>query len=548
MPELRQALPHTVYLVIEPIGRRIADVIAALVAPPDHPSVAIDQLDVFFRADLDTALVAFVLFDRDQAGPAVAGIHAFAASVGAPLLDPDQLDPSDNRRFRDEYLQTYECFRAKAESLEGALYALAKRRGVHISGGIEARGERAFVIKEPASPQAQRRHPRPSTRAAHLPLPRGGFDPARPDTRAEAPTARRRLGSDPESVVKQSPMLRAALASHAARAPSPDLGAVLGTNAEKAIDVRFLRGGQWASARLRALSNRGAYLVTSAPPRKGDSVHLALGFQDASALMVGVVYHVTPSENHAQYGSSGFSVRFEAADRASQARLTALIREAVEAGVKITAPPARTQARFPLRWPVRVGEVRAVLHAELTDCSNDGAFIATESTLSDRVTVRVPMDEGRGIISFRGEIVRHVDTPMANQRDLKAGYGVKIHEIDSQDVPRWQAFVTRVSQRTEKRVLVAASPSRSTELADAMTAAGYVVIAGTDPGLLMQIAAADPRPPDATIIDADLANAGGRRWLEALLANRDVPCITTRGESASRTRAVIDEVLDIRVD
>src|SRR5262249_14261263 len=45
------------------------------------------------------------------------------------------------------------------------------------------------------------------------------------------------------------------------------------------IDVRFLRGGAWATARLRALSVKGAYLVTGAPPRLGDSVHVALGFR-----------------------------------------------------------------------------------------------------------------------------------------------------------------------------------------------------------------------------------------------------------------------------
>ena len=46
-------------------------------------------------------------------------------------------------------------------------------------------------------------------------------------------------------------------------------------------------------------SMRGAYLVTGAPPRVNDEVHVALDFAELSTLMCGSVYHVTTARDAA---------------------------------------------------------------------------------------------------------------------------------------------------------------------------------------------------------------------------------------------------------
>src|SRR5262249_28272731 len=53
------------------------------------------------------------------------------------------------------------------------------------------------------------------------------------------------------------------------------------------LDVRFLRGSDWVPVRARALSAKGAYLVTSAPARLGDTVHVSVSCAKRTALVRG---------------------------------------------------------------------------------------------------------------------------------------------------------------------------------------------------------------------------------------------------------------------
>jgi hypothetical protein len=313
------------------------------------------------------------------------------------------------------------------------------------------------------------------------------------------------------------------------------------------IDVRFLRGGQWMPARLRSLSLKGAYLVTGAPPRLGDAVHVAFGFADVGALVRGTVHHVTTAEDARTTGASGFAVRFPTYASPSREQLVEVLTRARAAGVTIKPPPPRRAVRFPVHWPVRFGGHGDTFRAEALDVSLDGMFITTPRHLGDDdLAFRMPLDVGDAMIAGRAHVVRELASDEAGPRGLRSGYGLRISEISDVDHQHWGEFLDRVRRRTERRIVVGAAADRIDELVEGLTSAGYVVTAGSDPGVLVRLADLDPRPPDAAVVDGSLTSTGLRAsWLEQLFASRRVPCITTQGEPPDRTRSAVDRLLSI---
>lgn len=315
--------------------------------------------------------------------------------------------------------------------------------------------------------------------------------------------------------------------------------------APPAIDVQFLRGGHWVPARLRSLSSRGAYLVTGAPPRVGDQVHVALDFDDASAMVRGTVHHVTTPDDAVSTGSSGFAVRFPQIDSPARRSLVAMLKRARSAGVTIKPPPARLAVRFPVKWPVRVGTRAGGFGADALDVSTGGLFVATGRDLSDdELVFRLPLDNDDSAICGRARIARAVDTDMATSRGLARGYGLRILELSDGDSRRYESFLERVRRRTDKRIVVGAGPDRMRALCGGLTAVGYSVTSSSDPGVLVRLADLEPRAPDAAIIDDSLAEIPSRRsLLEQAFGARQVPCLSTGDEAPQRARAVIDRLL-----
>ena len=129
-------------------------------------------------------------------------------------------------------------------------------------------------------------------------------------------------------------------------------------------------------------------------------------------------------------------------------------------------------------------------------------------------------------------------------RGLAAGYGLVIVDMAELDRRQWIGFLDRVRRRTEKRVLVGASATRLEELTSGLTAAGYTVTAGSDPGVLVRLADLEPRPPDAAVIDVSMSSLGPGNWLEHVFTARQVPCVTVRGDG-KRTRCVVDRLLQV---
>jgi hypothetical protein len=326
----------------------------------------------------------------------------------------------------------------------------------------------------------------------------------------------------------------------------PALGPHAGDPAEQSqIDVRYLRSGRWAPARLRALSLKGAYLITAAFPRVGDHVHIALGLGDLGALVRGAVFHVTTAADIASTGTSGFAVRFEL-DDAARAQLATLLQRARAAGVTITPPPPRGSVRLPVQWPVKLATNRGATKGDALDVSRGGMFVQAVRALDldQPVSFSAVLDDGNAPVSGRARVVREINEVDAARRGLRAGFGLAIQEMGDADIDRWNLFLARVQRRGEHRILVGAAPARLAEVSAGLTGAGYAVVGGTDAGSLVQLSDAQARPPDVAVIDATLLEGSEPNWLETLFSARKVPCVTLRGD-ARRARVVVDKLLAV---
>jgi hypothetical protein len=314
------------------------------------------------------------------------------------------------------------------------------------------------------------------------------------------------------------------------------------------IHARYLRGGRWVPIRVGALSLRGAALLTGALPRLHDQVDVALSFGQHRALVRGAVNKVSTLREAQTTGAAGFSLNFEL-DAASRRQLTALLTAARAANVTIKPPPARATRRFPVDWPVCIGTERGAIKAEALDISVGGMFVQPAFPLEPEVTLgfSIVLDDESSPVGGRARVVRHIGDSLAHSCGIQAGYGLSILEMQETDRMRWVAFLARVERRTDKRVLIGASPSRLLELQAALEACGYAVTGGTDPGALVQLARASERPFDVVLLDAGwLPSNASASWVESLFSARDVPCVTLQGDTR-RARMTIDRILEVVV-
>jgi hypothetical protein len=112
------------------------------------------------------------------------------------------------------------------------------------------------------------------------------------------------------------------------------------------------------------------------------------------------------------------------------------------------------------------------------------------------------------------------------------------------DRVRWPRFLARVERRAARTVLVGAAPRRLEAIARALTDAGYAVTSSADAGALVRLADG-PQLPDVAVIDDSLLEQGvSAAWLEQMFTQRQVPCITVRGD-ATRARLVVDRLLAV---
>jgi hypothetical protein len=286
--------------------------------------------------------------------------------------------------------------------------------------------------------------------------------------------------------------------------------------------------------------------MTGALPRLHDHVDVALTWGAHRALVRGAVGKVSTEREAAASGAATFSVAFQL-DASARRQLTALLTAARAAKVTIKPPPARATRRFPVEWPVCLGTARGAIRADALDISIAGMFVRPIVALevATQVSFSALLDDGGAPVAGRAKVIRQITDDEARSGGLWAGYGLTISDMPAPDLVRWRAFLSRIERRADKRVMVGASPRRLAELQAQLAAAGYAVTGGTDPGALVQLANADPRPVDAALIDAGWVQEGGAAaWLQSLFTARKVPCLTLRGDP-KRARGEVDRLLEV---
>jgi hypothetical protein len=318
--------------------------------------------------------------------------------------------------------------------------------------------------------------------------------------------------------------------------------------AAPAVNVRFLRGDSWVPARLRALSLKGAKLAAAAPPRMGDRVQLVFGYDALGAVVGCEVVRVINAADAALSGEPiGFEVTFGLLNSETRGQIVLILRRAMEAGISIKPPPARAAVRFPVHWPTRIITSWGELSAAALDMSKSGLFLAPSAPIgSTELTFQMPLDHAAPPLSGRAAIAREVSDEMASERGLSRGYGVRIIDFSDNDAPRYEAFLDRVRDRTEKRLMVGARGVRAQDLSRGLGAAGYTVRASGDMRALIDRLESEPHPPDAALIHAPLFDRDpDAQALRRALHGRQVPCVTVGDESAQRARTVVDHLLRI---
>lgn len=501
-------------MVLEVASLRLEELVDTAAVFDSLQAPALAGARMYYRRSSDVALLALQYSAASLSGAGMTWLAETCRRIGAAVIDPTRMSENDRRSFYQGYLHNYETRLEDLPNARAAVGALLNRLSgtseiVDVSQIEELRRPTASDQHAHAQP-----HDKPSTIVTMA-------------TPAQPPTPSDRL-----SVHELSALLPQ-------RSESPP--------AE--IDVRFVRGGAWTAARLRALSLRGAYLVTGAPPRVGDLVDMVLSYGDAGALVRGAVYHVTSAQDTQAGGSVGFAVRFPLEPSPTRSQLIALLTKARAAGVTIKPPPTRSSVRFPVNWPIALnaldGGQLAAHPIEATDISSGGMFLATSEMLgTNELAFCMPTDEDEAPISGLARVVRTITPQEARQRGIREGYGAEIMRMTERDRQRWDGFLERVQKRTERRLLVGATAARLDEIVLGLTSAGYSVTTGSDPGTLVRLAESEARPPDAAIIDISLSVQGPGQWLEHVFASRNVPCVTVRGD-AKRTRLVVDQLLGV---
>lgn len=524
-------------MVFEVASLRLEELIDAAAAFETSQAPALTSADIYYRRASDVALLALQYPQTALTGHAMHWLVETCKRLGASIIDPSRMNEFDRRSFYQSYLHHYETKLDDLATARVALGALLNR----LSGASELIEVSDSAIVESGA------------NADKL----DDLDPISepvPHPSLLSPMAARAYGGPPSTIVTMPNSIVHATPQPTDRLTPQQLGALLpprheGPPAE--IDVRFVRGGAWISARLRALSLRGAYLVTGAPPRVGDTVDIVLSYGEAGALVRGAVYHVTTANDTQAGGSVGFAVRFPMDPSPTRSQLIALLTKARAAGVTIKPPPTRSSVRFPVCWPISLtstDQAQALLPHPLdaTDVSAAGMFLATSEALAaQEFAFSIAVDEPHlPPITGVARVVRHIALAEARQRSIREGYGAEIVAMSDRNARHWAEFLSRIQRRTERRLLVGAAATRLDEIVGGLTAAGYSVTAGSDPGTLVRLAEAEARPPDAAIIDVSISVQGPGQWLEHVFAARNVPCVTVRGD-AKRTRLVVDQLLGV---
>jgi hypothetical protein len=329
--------------------------------------------------------------------------------------------------------------------------------------------------------------------------------------------------------------------SDAVRKLAGDLGFRLETptpSGNANVDVRYRCGERWQLGRARSLSREGIYMYSGSIPRLGEVVVLNLAAAGNQLTVKAQVVHVTPDDAALTVGGSGFGARFMLGSQAERAALEGLVVAGRSDGLGALRPaPNRREARYPLRWPISIDGKETPFSA--LDISKHGMFVATTEALKgDHLEVAVSPDDSGGAMRARARVARTLDDQMAHARGVSAGCGLELSKFAPGDAERFSLFVSRVGQRSARRLLVGAAEPRQRALVAPLSAAGYVVSTALDGQEVL--AGADSA--DLVFLDPSLpARDSGIR--KALAARRITAYALEPGQHGRAIRSLADAAL-----
>ncbi len=314
------------------------------------------------------------------------------------------------------------------------------------------------------------------------------------------------------------------------------------------LEVHYARGDEWQLGRARNLTREGVYVVAGGTPRRDDIVEVRLSAGDIAFTARGQVVYVTPDEVANALGASGFGVRFLLSAADDRQRLETIVTATLGEGQASVRPaPARRDVRYPVRWPVAVDVGHTTASLSALDISLRGMFVACAAAqLPSTVDVAFGVDDPGEKIRAIARVARWVPPPIAVARGTVTGFGLELGGFSPSDEARFHMFVTRVGRRSERSVLVVASPDRVGPLAAELLAAGYPASSVSDPDAVVSRAGL-PRPPDLIVVDESFEAHGGGSAVRAMrraLARRDVAvCFLEGAQAPVAARALIDAAL-----
>ncbi len=583
------------YLVIEQPRQRLSHWTKSIAPLDDHRAPALASVTAYYDPTTDQALLGLCYDEVATGADGLAFVVEIALLAELGMIQPAELGSADRRRILDERLARCSLQVADQRSVVGALTDLVRKVREHrqvkpaavaaprgsgppptpaARASLSPRGTEADPVLH-VQPKSTRDdlEQAPDTRVVTAPEPPATPWVHRAETVEADPRELQRLAAEAVAREARDAVTGDGVLMRADGAPSSPMGSpssgrvdaslrtprprsqsgterylptVNGPTPPGIIHARYLRSGRWVPIRIGALSLKGAALMAGALPRLHDHVDIALSFGEQRALVRGPVSKVATMQEAALSGAATFSMHFDL-DEASRRQLTSLLTAARAANVTIKPPPPRASRRYPVEWPVHLDTTRGPVRADALDVSLDGMFVRSRNPLvpETHVTFSSLIDDGAGPVAGRAKIVRTITEVEARACGLAAGYGLHIYEMGDDDRMRWEGFIRRVEQRSEKRVLIGAAPARLAELQAALAAAGYAVTGGTDAGALVQLANTDTRPVDAAMIDYGWLTPGTPvQWIESLFSARNVPCATIHGD-ARRARMMIDKILSV---
>lgn len=565
------------FLIVDQPRQRLGHWSHALAPLDDQAAPPLANVRAFWDPTTDQALINLVYDPFALGADRLHYVVELALLAELGMIQPAELSRGDRRRFLEERLTRCSLRVDNQRNVVGALVELVKliRELKTPSGRMLAtpRGDTEDPVMLVAAKGTRDNLPRtlPSVRARNDEVPpplRTRAEASPPPTRVTGHVIRQQhraptVQMPPDEIERRAsetatpavdiapgeslrmPMARTETNVATDRMPTtpPPIPSRSLENTPSIIYARYLRSGRWVPIRVGALSLKGAALMAGALPRIDDHVDVALSFGGHRALVRGNVGRVSSLEEATAIGASSFNVNFQL-DDAARRQLTALLTAARAAKITIKPAPPRTARRFPVDWQFALQTTKGIVRSEALDISRDGMFVHPQHALILGTTLSFSsvLDDGGAPVAGRAKVVRHITEAEARSHGLAGGYGLFISEMGQADRTRWLAFLDRIERRSERRVLIGASPARLQEIQSDLAAVGYAVTGATDPGALVQLASADMRPVDAALIDAGwLSPQTSPEWVESLFAARSVPCVQLQG--ARRARAVVDQLL-----